>query len=1579
VNSLARIVTMFRSSGRAGNDSVRASRGAEGAGAPSSRRLRATLAVLALSLVASLAITATASATRIGAITNVSYSSAVIGAKVTASGLTQYNFEYSTNNGTTWSSGPIEQVFSNNGDVPIEPTLGGLRGGTTYAIRLAVSGVPTAPAAPPYPEFTTLAVEPPTIIATNDASAVFSTSASFTGKVKRPANSDPAFNISACRFEVVPDAEFVTTGFQGATVEVCEPSTPYKQPNGETEVSAHLSGLSPATTYHLRLAVENAAPGTVTKEATHTFTTAAKVAVPIILATNAPNELKVNGGNVFAKFSGEVQRPLGEDPALDVNCRFEFVTDAKFNANAPGERFAGAEEAPCAQNPITKSSGNAEGKLPVSAEVFGLVKPGTTYHLQLVAENTSGVVAKEAASTFTTLPPKFPVFTVNPATAGYVTAEVSGTVNPEGGAISNGNFMEWYFQYSTEPGNPNSWVYSSAAGYFYSTEETPIPVSGTITGLKPGTKYYLRLYANNYLDIQLPSGEPYVEFTTKGTSALPSVTLEPVSGITVNSAHFSGFVNTNAPAGPLDAEAKAAYKTEWHVECTPGCPGLSGTVEAEEGGKAIGGTVERLEGNTFYENVKLVAHNELGTVETPARSFQTELVLPEVKATPGGSAGKGSYNVGGIVTPFNSKIINCQFEYGPTTEYVYSAPCTPNPVGRNEVQRITVLGLVGQFKLIFRGQTTENINQSAPPAVVESELKALSAIGPEGVTEVERAFGFFATEYTIHFSGPLSSQNVGPIRGIEGTLPLCNDQSTCHLGDPGNAQTLVEGGNNVPVLVEAHLTGLTPGATYHYKLVASNSLGTVSTDDQVFVPPLAANESACPNEQERIENSSTRLPECRAYELVTNRPKGGFSASLAAFSNNEKVGYRSNAGNIEESGEGNFGGNFYLAERTDNGWATEAHLNGPKGTPYYPRGSLQRQGLYRYSPDLERSLWFREVEGKTGAPYLREANGEFIPISEPPQFGFGAAGMLKGESQDLSHTFWIGTEIDSAAGLWAPDVGLGIYEYAGTNNIGPPREVDVKDDGKPISECVFGGAFEEGYSNFSGSSSDGKAAFVTIKACEGHAQQVWARVDASKTYFVSESQCTRIASDPGGACYTPVLTPGPYGEAGPADAIFESVIPDGSRVFFTTSQQLINGDTNKSSDLYRYELPSVSNPNPSPTLINISSGGPNAQVKSILRTSEDGSTVYFVAKGVLASNQDALGETAHDGDENMYVWNQNGSQPEGTTTFIGRLDESRDVYIRSTSEITPDGRYFLFRTYYPMTPNDTDNAADVYRYDDVTGELLRVSVGTSGTGGNGDGFDAEIPQAEEFMHPSITDDGQEIVFATSEALSADDGNGAPDVYIWKDGHTALLSTGSVGGGATAADIDASGKNIYFESSQQLSQEDTDSVSDVYDARIDGGVSFARVEKCTGEACQPQQSGVQPTPTPGTGGSNGAGNYQRATVSITSPSPSQLAKLASGKRVGLNVTVSGGGKLSLKGMGLIGKKQKLAFAATRRTVQAGQVQVPVSLGKSALAHLRNAGSLKLQLSAEFADATPSTTALTLKAPRAATARAKQQEG
>jgi hypothetical protein len=1542
-------------------------------GAPSSHHLRATLAVLALVLTAFGATAASASAAptlgaKMGTVSNVSYASAHATGHV-SSPVSEYaffgttaTFQYSTSESGPWTNGPSETFSLSSDERSVQGDITGLKGGTTYYIRLSVFTYPNEAVSPaPYVSITTLPVEPPTISVIGDASEVFSRSAKVSGKVKRPSNSEPAFNVTTCRFEYVTDAQFIANNFKGAASQECKGFTPITAPGGEVEVSAELHGLSPSTTYHLRLAAENGAPAAATKEAAHTFTTSPTPAKPAVLSIeNAEVSEPFN-----AKLKGVIERPAGGDPALNVNCRFEYITDAKFKENEANSLsgFEGAAVEPCrGENPIETT-----GPTTVTAELVGVV-PSTTYHLRLAAENFGGTAIKEAP-TFTTLPPEKPTVTINPVASGtYTTAKVSGTV------LGNPAYLLSYAEIEISTDNVHWEI-------FYVNIEGPAgTVEHEFTGLQPNTTYFFRISSAYEHGFGGPGAEergelgrssaPNPSITTLPVPA-PTVNFAPITGVTLNSAHFTASVETNAPPGPLTALGKEAFKTEWHFECTPECPStpaLSGVVEGEEAIHNISADAIRLETNTFYEEVKLVASNVAHTVKTPAQTFQTPLVLPAVKASAGGSAGSGAYNLGGVVTPFNSKISNCHFEYGPTTEYVYSAPCTPDPVGRNEVQKVAVNGLEGQFKLVFRGQTTENINVGAPASLVESELKALSAIGPEGITEVEMEGGFFATYYTIHFTGPFSSQNVGQINGIEGTKPLCYEPGTCNVGG-ASAGTLIEGGNNAPVLVEAHLTGLTPGATYHYKLSATSPLGTVSTDDQVFVPPLAAGEAACPNEQERVENSSTRLPECRAYELVTNAPKGGFPASLSAFSNNEVVVYGSLAGNIENSGQGELVGSSYHAKRTVNGWETVPNLNGPKGSPYLGR-EFESQELVQSTPDLERGIWFKIAEKKESAPYLREANGEFKQINPAPGHTFfGSRSIFQGASQDLSHLFWLGTE-EGEENVWGPGLAVGLYEYEGTGNTGLPRRVDLKNNGEPISECPQGG-FYEGVSSFNGSSADGKTVFFTRKACEGRPNELYARVDASKTIFVSESQCTRTAAEPGGACYMPARDPDQHGEGGGADAVFVGATLDGSRVFFTTSQQLVNGDTNKSNDLYCYELPSASNPNPSPALIDVSgSGSPNAQVEQIMDISEDGNTVYFVAMGVLASNHDAFDEPAHGGDKNVYVWHRDVSHPEGQTKFIGRLSGNSGI----TSEITPgDGRYLAFLTSSQFLPTDTDNAVDLYRYDDATGELVRVSVDAAGAGGDGDGLDVQ------FGGRAMSSDGQEIVFSTSEALSADDGNGAPDVYIWKDGHTSLISTGSVGGGASAGFIDASGRNIYFESGQQLTQEDTDSVSDVYDARIDGGVSFARHENCSGEACQPSQPGGHSAAAPETEDSNGSGNYQRATVSVKAPSSSQLAKLAAGGEVGLGVRVSGGGKISVKGTTLIHGKQVAVIAATSRSVQAGLVSLPISLSRSGLSQLRGKGALNVRLSTTFADSEPASSALQLKTAESKRKRAKRGNG
>ncbi len=87
-----------------------------------------------------------------------------------------------------------------------------------------------------------------------------------------------------------------------------------------------------------------------------------------------------------------------------------------------------------------------------------------------------------------------------------------------------------------------------------------------------------------------------------------------------------------------------------------------------------------------------------------------------------------------------------------------------------------------------------------------------------------------------------------------------------------------------PHNVSAVATGLQPGTTYHYRVVASNALpGEADGPDQMFTTPTAqsnGSSSSCPNEQRRAEQSyGLTLPDCRAYEMVSPVETNGNDAT----------------------------------------------------------------------------------------------------------------------------------------------------------------------------------------------------------------------------------------------------------------------------------------------------------------------------------------------------------------------------------------------------------------------------------------------------------------------------------------------------------------------------------------------------------------------------------------------------------------------------------------------------------------------------------------------------------------------------
>lgn len=173
--------------------------------------------------------------------------------------------------------------------------------------------------------------------------------------------------------------------------------------------------------------------------------------------------------------------------------------------------------------------------------------------------------------------------------------------------------------------------------------------------------------------------------------------------------------------------------------------------------------------------------------------------------------------------------------------------------------------------------------------------------------------------------------------------------------------------------VWASASGLAPGTTYHYRVVATNAVGTVVGVDQTFTTETAA-EASCPNEQLRT-GFSAALPDCRAYELVTPpnsgsaepdteeagdpfgggeiviTPGGGLFGNFAAR-NGERLAYRS----AEVLPGADSSGYDYLATRGPSGWSSEDLI--PLQSYDGDRCSAEPSGnvVKGYSPELTDSV-----------------------------------------------------------------------------------------------------------------------------------------------------------------------------------------------------------------------------------------------------------------------------------------------------------------------------------------------------------------------------------------------------------------------------------------------------------------------------------------------------------------------------------------------------------------------------------------------------------------------------------------------
>ncbi len=581
-------------------------------------------------------------------------------------------------------------------------------------------------------------------------------------------------------------------------------------------------------------------------------------------------------------------------------------------------------------------------------------------------------------------------------------------------------------------------------------------------------------------------------------------------------------------------------------------------------------------------------------------------------------------------------------------------------------------------------------------------------------------------------------------------------------------------------------------------------------------------------------------------------------------------------------------GNAYRTVRTGAGWRAM-----PVDAPFSQYPDIEVRSM---SSDFAGSVWFANTSGQSRADvYLDRAGGAVEPVgpSAPPGVSENALN-LAGASNDLSHAVFIarspnvGLEENQ---LWPGDTSLGerrpsLYEYSGTGNA-EPELVGVKNqtslagaaqtEGKShineaaelISNCgTEFGSMPEGQ-RYNAISDSGATVFFTAAACGGApaANELYARLDQEKTVAISEPSLLVPGRVCTGACAAAENSPG-----GRQAGVFTGASQDGSRVFFTTQQSLVDGDESGEGagvDLYEADIEEGA----VTRLVQASRGGPGdptpgsgAEVQGVARISQDGSRVYFVARGVLTG---ANGEGARPvgGSRNLYVVTRScpgGEKPCGApveqTSFVATLAEAdagdwSPHDSRPVQATAPDGHFLVFQSTAPLTADQhgLTEAGQVFEYDAQTERLVRVSRGQAGynADGNSIAYPATIPiqgyqtdgPTNRSTHLAVSADGSRVFFSSENALTPQSLSGTINVYEYRDGQVSLISDGrevAVNGqlATRLVGTDESGEDVFFTTADPLVPQDTDAQVDVYDARIGGGfVSAPTLASCSPGACR----------------------------------------------------------------------------------------------------------------------------------------------
>ncbi len=650
---------------------------------------------------------------------------------------------------------------------------------------------------------------------------------------------------------------------------------------------------------------------------------------------------------------------------------------------------------------------------------------------------------------------------------------------------------------------------------------------------------------------------------------------------------------------------------------------------------------------------------------------------------------------------------------------------------------------------------------------------------------------------------------------------------------------------NTPQSVTVPLTGLGT-VPYHFRVVAKSKWGQVRTEDQSFnfFP------QECPNSTVRQQNESQYLPDCRAFELVSPEETGNVELNNAAqtpapfATNPARFAYLGVFGGVKGSEPVNsFGYDTYVSTRTSTGWIS--HMVGLRGDEGQGVGSLFA------NPEFTRFFDVREPGGFEGepqpphnVPYIWDSEGN--PLERWPTTFEEIPGAEESEgsyqpSPDLTHL-----AISSSNVAFTPDgltTGAGsAYDY---NAVTHEISVISKDaNGNDIQ-------LQPGYS-----ATEGVRIFFPSGPLQFYGQQIHAQKpnatlhppiskDGSHilmaTYQESFGFFTR--PQPPMRLYMRVNDAITYEVSRGKNVNYIGMTSDGSKVFFSSPEQLASDDTDTSVDVYMW-----SEAGDKITLI--SKGGEGAEgsgnsdscaatwttkcgaapvsISEEFTTdasiADDTGEIYFYSPEQLDATKGVPNR------ENLYVYRN------GKAQFVASMNPTpvteNVLGPASRMNVSPDGSHMALVSSSRLASFDNGGIEEMYSYDPAARKVVCVSCPPDGAVQH---YNIEASKMGLFM----SNDGRTF-FSTVDPLVPVDTNEQQDVYEFTEGRPQLITTGT---GTTAsrtnqyggsgnlgaeglAGVSADGVNVYFATRTVLvPQNKNGPFLAYYDARANGGFPY----------------------------------------------------------------------------------------------------------------------------------------------------------